>query len=257
MTDSAAPLKILFITEDDPLYVIQFFDVFFKEYPKDELEIIGVTVDRAFHEPLSKTAKRMWNFFGPVDFVRMGMRFAATKAGGRSIAGLAEASGLTLVPATSVNSPEYIERAKELAPDVIVSVAAPEIFKEDILGVPRLGCLNIHSGRLPIYRGMMPNFWQMRHGEENAVVTIHEMVPKLDAGGVVATFEFPIKPKDSLDRLIRGTKQEGARLMIDALRRLRRGELESTPLDMSDKKYFSFPKPDDVKAFRARGHRLL
>ncbi len=257
MTDSPGPLKVLFITEDDPIYVIQFFDVFFAEYPKDEIEIVGITVDQAFHEPLSKTAKRMWSFFGPVDFVRMGMRFAATKAGGRSIAGEATKIGIPVIPAKSVNSPEYIARARELAPDVIVSVAAPEIFKPEILGVPRIGCFNIHSGRLPVYRGMMPNFWQMKHGEDRAVVTIHEMVPKLDAGGILATHEFALKPKDSLDRVIRGTKQEGARLMIDVLRRARTGDAVSTPLDMSDKKYFSFPKPADVKEFRARGHRML
>ena len=34
-------LRVLFITEDDPLYVINFFDVFFAECPRDEFEIIA------------------------------------------------------------------------------------------------------------------------------------------------------------------------------------------------------------------------
>ena len=45
MTDR---LRILFVTEDDPLYVIQFFKVFFSEYPRDKLDIIGTTVVDAF-----------------------------------------------------------------------------------------------------------------------------------------------------------------------------------------------------------------
>ena len=36
-------MRVLFITEDDPLYVIHFFDVFFDEYPRDEFEVVGIT----------------------------------------------------------------------------------------------------------------------------------------------------------------------------------------------------------------------
>lgn len=250
-------LKLLFVTEDDPLYVIRFFEVFFAEYPKDEIEIIGVSVQDAFHEPIWKTARRMLRFYGPVDFVRLCFRYVGVKLRGDSIAKLALQRGLQTVPCGSVNDPAYIETVRELKPDVVASVAAPEIFRKGILDVPALGCINIHSGRLPVYRGMMPNFWQLLHGEEHAVVTVHEMVEKLDAGDILGTLEWPLKPKDSLDRVITGTKQDGARLMIDVLLRMKRGAVEPTPLDMTGKKYFSFPKPSDVKAFRKRGHRML
>lgn len=254
-------LRVLFITEDDPLYVKKFFDVFFDEYPTDELEIVGVTVDEAFHEPIWKTAHRMWNFYGPVDFVRLGSRFAGVKAKRDTIARDAAARGLPVVETTSVNSDEYVARVRDIAPDVIVSVAAPEIFKKPLLDSAKLGCINIHSGRLPVYRGMMPNFWQLVEGEQLATVTIHEMVEQLDAGGIYDTLEVPIiqpaEGGDSLHRMIVVTKQEGARKMIDVLRRVRTGNIAPTPLDMSGKKYFSFPKPADVKRLRQMGHRML
>jgi methionyl-tRNA formyltransferase len=250
------PLRVLFVTEDDPLYVIRFFEVFFAECPED-VEIVGVSVQDAFHEPIWKTARRMLRFYGPIDFVRLCVRYAGVKRRGDSIARLAEKRGLTLVPCGSVNDEEYIGRVRAIRPDVIASVAAPEIFRKGILSAAPMGCINIHSGKLPVYRGMMPNFWQLLHGEKHAVVTVHEMVEKLDAGGVLGTLEWPLKPRDSLDRVITGTKRDGARLMIDVLRRMKRGEATPTPLDMSTKKYFSFPKPADVKAFRKRGHRML
>ena len=250
-------LRLLFVTEDDPLYVIRFFEVFFEEYPRDEIEIVGVSVQDAFHEPIWKTARRMLRFYGPVDFVRLCFRYAGVKLRGDSIAKLAEAKGLPLVPCASVNDPAYIEKAGGLEPDVIASVAAPEIFRKGILAVPPLGCINIHSGRLPVYRGMMPNFWQLLHGEKHAVVTVHEMAEKLDAGDILGTLEWPLEPNDSLDRVITGTKRDGARLMMDVLLKMKRGEIRPAPLDMGDKKYFSFPKPADVKAFRKRGHRML
>jgi len=250
-------LKLVFVTEDDPLYVIRFFEVFFDEYPTDQIEIIGVSVQEAFHEPKWKTAKRIFNFYGPIDFFRLLARYFKVKLRGDSIAKLAQAKGLPIVECGSVNDPDYIAKLEALEPDIVASVAAPEIFKKGILGVPALGCINIHSGRLPIYRGMMPNFWQLLHGEKHAVVTVHEMVEKLDAGNILGTIEWPLKENDSLDRVITGTKQDGARLMMDVILKLKVGESESTPLDMTNKQYFRFPQAKDVKAFRKRGHRMI
>ncbi|MBX3373235.1 MAG: hypothetical protein KF817_05320 [Phycisphaeraceae bacterium] len=250
-------LRILFVTEDDPLYVIRFFEVFLAEYPRDAFDLVGITIQDAFHEPLARTARRMWRFYGPVDFVRLGMRFALVRAKRTSIRTLAMRAGVPLVPASSVNDPAYVAQARALAPDVIVSVAAPEIFRREILAVPRKRSVNIHSGRLPKYRGMMPNFWQLLHGERSATVTVHEMAERLDAGAVLGTLEVPIRERDALDRLIVETKREGARLMIRVLREIAAGTDRPKPLDMSEASYFRFPQPADVKALRARGHRML
>jgi methionyl-tRNA formyltransferase len=105
----------------------------------------------------------------------------------------------------------------------------------------------------------MPTFWQMLEGKPFVTVTVHEMVAKLDAGGVVDTLEFPLEERDSLDRVISGTKQGGARLMIRVLERIAQARAmpEATPLDMSKARLFKFPQPADVAKFRARGHRML
>ncbi|MFG0242799.1 MAG: formyltransferase family protein [Phycisphaerales bacterium JB054] len=259
MTDTTTDkLRVLLITEDDPLYVVKFFEVFFAEWPRDRIELVGITISEAFHEPIWKTAKRMLSFYGPIDFVRLCFRFAMVKLRGYNIGKLAREAGVPLVETASVNDEAYVAKVRdEIRPDVIVSVAAPEIFKKGILGAAKERCINIHCGRLPIYRGMMPNFWQLLHGEQAATLTVHEMVEKLDAGGIVQIREFPLRERDSLDRVIVGTKQESARLMLEVLERFASGEVVATPLDMTDKKYFSFPKPKDVKQFRKRGHRML
>ena len=253
------PLRVLLVTENDPLYVRQFFDVFFAELPRDRVDLVGVTVARAFHEPLTKTARRVHRFYGTVDFLRLLPRYILAKLSGRSIASLARSHGFPLVEAASVNSQEYIDAVTALKPEMIVSVAAPEIFKSPLLKVASIGCLNIHSGKIPEYRGMMPTFWQMLEKKPAVTVTVHEMVPKLDAGGVVDTFEFPLHESDSLDRVISGTKQEGARLMIRVLERIAasRQMPRTTELDMSKARLFKFPQPDDVRRFRAMGHRML
>jgi methionyl-tRNA formyltransferase len=256
-TPESGRLRILFVTADDPLYAVRFFDILFTEYPEDEFEICGISIDRAFHEPMWKTLRRMYAFYGFLGGVRQGWRAIDARVHRRSIRSLAESKGVPIIQARSVNDRGYIDRVRAIAPDVIVSVAAPEIFKAELLSVPRLGCINIHSGRLPTYRGMMPTFWQMQRGEPSLTITVHRMVQKLDAGDVLGTQNFPIGPSDSLDQVIKGAKCEGARLMLRVLRDLRAGLIEATPLDMQRADYFSFPKREDVQQFRRQGRRLL
>lgn len=250
-------LKVAFVTEDDPLYVIKFFDVFLSEFPRDEFEVCSVTIERAFHEPIWKTLRRLYGLYNLRELCRQGLRFINARLHRRSIESLAVSMGIPVTRPRSVNGTEYITKVRAMAPDVIVSVAAPEIFKAEILGVPRLGCINIHSGRLPTYRGMMPTFWQMQQGERAITITVHRMAQKLDAGDVLATWEFPIAPRDSLDRVIKDTKSAGARLVIRVLRDLRAGRTLPKRLDLKGAKYFSFPKRKDVGEFRRIGHRLL
>jgi methionyl-tRNA formyltransferase len=256
---TSRPLRLLVVTEDDPLYVRQFFDRFFPRIPRDRIELVGVTVSKAFHEPLWKTGLRVLRFFGYWDTIRILPRFIAAKVKRSSISASARRFGFPVLAASSVNSNEYLELVRSLEIDVLVSVAAPEIFKSRLLSVPAIGALNIHSGRLPEYRGMMPTFWQMLHGERHATVTIHEMVERLDAGGIVRTLEFPIRPNDALERIMIGTKRAGADMMLEVLT-----EIASTrqfpaalPIDMSKARLFRFPSPDDVRRFRRLGHRML
>jgi methionyl-tRNA formyltransferase len=250
-------LRVYFITEDDPLYVIQFFETFLDEYPREKLEIIGITIQKPFAESKAATAKRVFSLYGPADFARLLVRVATQKLRGRSIAALALRNGISLMATDSVNDADFIRRINMSQLDVIVSVAAPEIFKQEILQSPRLGCINIHSGRLPTYRGMMPTFWQMRFGEAHATVTVHEMAPALDAGGILGTVECPIREHDSLDRVMSETKREAARLLIRVLDEVAAGTATARPLDMTKASYYSFPKRHDTKSFRKRGHRML
>jgi methionyl-tRNA formyltransferase len=256
-TQRDAPLRVLFITEDDPLYVIEFFDSFLATYPRERLEVAGITVSRAFNESRLATGRRVLRLYGVVDFARLAARFAAAKLRGRSIESLARRSSIPLLPAESVNDPEYIGRVRELAPDVIVSVAAPEIFGAELLESAPNGCVNIHSGRLPTYRGMMPVFWQMLNSESNVTVTVHEMAAQLDAGAVLGTVELPILPADRLSRLMVEGKREGARLLIRVLEELAQGATSPVPLDMGQASYFSFPGHADARKLRALGHALI
>jgi methionyl-tRNA formyltransferase len=255
--EGAKTLRVLFITENDPLYVIRFFDRFLVDYPRDRFALVGMTIVAPFRESLLATARRMLSFYGVIASCRLALRFAVAKLRRRSIATLAGRQGIPLVETTSVNEPGYIDRLRELEPDVIVSVAAPEIFREQLLSTPRLGCVNLHSGRLPRFRGMMPTFWQMVDGERQATVTVHEMAPEVDAGRILGTVECRIHEHDSVDRMMVEAKVAGAQLMIQVLGEIADGTVAPRPLDMSEASYYSFPKRQDARRLLKRGHTLL
>lgn len=249
-------LRVLFVTADDPLYVASFFEALIPALP-DSLRIVGITVLPAFQERLPMTARRVLGLYGPIDFARLCLRYAGVRMRGRSISRLAKKAGIPLIESRSVNSEDYLRRVSVLSPDVIVSVAAPEIFKPALLAMPRLGCLNVHSGRLPAYRGMMPVFWQLFKGEAAAVVTVHEMVETVDAGRVLDAVEVPLDRHDRLSRVMVAAKRAGAGLVVSVLDRLRRGRIRFREDVPGDDCYRTFPRPEDVRALRARGHRML
>ncbi len=199
-------IRVLVVTADNPIYVPFFFEALIPALP-GTIQVVGVTLLPAFHEPLFHTARRVLGLYGPMDFARLCLRYALARVCRRSVSRLTEKAGLARIETRSVNSDDYLGRVAELAPDVIVSVAAPEIFKTALLSMPRLGCLNVHSGRLPAYRGMMPVFWQLLAGESVAVVTVHEMVEAIDGGRVLDAVEVPLDRQDRLARAMVAAKR--------------------------------------------------
>lgn len=262
------PLKILFITQDDPFYVRLFFEEFFAHYPRRE-EIAGVVIARAMGKRSYATlARQMYRFYGPLDFVRMGTRYALRKLsgfmpgvfgknGGQTLAQLCGRYGVPVIHESRINSLAFLKTVEEMKIDLIVSVAAPVIFKEPIIRLPRYGCINIHHAPLPKYRGMMPNFWQMYHGEKRVGMTVHEINPKIDDGRIILQREVDIDPVESLDSLIKRTKRLGAHLVIEAIESIRAGTVQYRENKAEEGSYFSFPTREDVKEFRRRGKRIL
>jgi methionyl-tRNA formyltransferase len=260
--------KFIFITQDDPFYVRCFFDEFFRLYP-DLREIKGVVIQR----PMGKRsagalARQMLHFYGPVDFLRVGARYAKVKVLRRvgafnhtrewlDLSGVCSSYRLTVVTQDKLHQPEFLDLLRGLDLDLIVSVAAPSIFKPALIDVPRLGCINIHHAPLPRYRGMMPNFWQLYHREKAVGITIHRINPKIDEGEIILQKQVPVEPGESLDALIRRTKRLGAHYMVEAIDLVKTGKVEWKENRPEDGSYFSFPTKEDMRRFRAMGHRLL
>lgn len=260
--------KILFITQEDPFYVRLFFEEFLAHCPRRD-EIAGVVIAPTMgKKSLSKLARQMYEFYGPVDFVRMGLRYAYYKLMSRlarawrtrrfySIRQVCEHYRIPVLETSNINDAAFLASIGSLGIDLVISVAAPQIFREALLALPKHGCINIHNAKLPKYRGMLPNFWQMYHGEKAVGTTIHRINASLDDGDILLQRESPVEPGETLEALIQRTKRDGARLMIEAVEDIRDGRIQPLPNNAAAATYFSFPTKAQVREFKARGYRLL
>ncbi len=265
-------MNIIFFTQNDPFYVKVFFDEFLYHFKTLE-EIKAIVISQPLGKSSTlKLAWQMYNFYGPVDFIRMSLKFARIKLLGKrklkkanrnkiipktySIKQVADIYGIEVIERSDLNNPTFHDAIKQYEPDLFISIASPIIFKEDLIKIPKLDCINIHNAPLPKYRGMLPNFWQLYHGEEKAGITIHRINADIDAGDIITQYYLPIEPQDSLNDLIVKTKKEDARLLIKVIEDFRNGKVEYHKM-LGEGSYNSFPTRCHVTAFKRKGKRLL
>jgi methionyl-tRNA formyltransferase len=259
-------MRIVVVTQEDPFYLPPALDGLCRARGRD---VVALVILPAFNERLTQTARRLWEFYGPVDFCRLALRFGAARLVDRlnrvrpvtrpySAADVARRHRVPVHQPAKINAPEFVRVLREeIRPDLLVSIAASQILRQPVLDVPRLGCINMHAAPLPRYQGMMPNFWTLVHGEPEAAVTIHHMVEKLDAGDVILQRPVPIRPEDSLHDLMVRSKEIGLAALLEAIGQLERGTAARRPLDASQATYFSFPKRADAERLRRMGRALL
>jgi peptidoglycan/xylan/chitin deacetylase (PgdA/CDA1 family) len=138
----------------------------------------------------------------------------------RGLDRLAMRYGFRVFEAGNLNGARAIEILRSAGADLGI-VLGTRVLKEDVFAVPRLGCVNLHKGRVPEYRGMPPGFWELYDGRESAGVTIHFVDRGLDTGDVLDTSEVPIHPKETPESLRKKLDHEGVRLLGRVVEQIR------------------------------------
>src|SRR5437899_10863216 len=115
---------------------------------------------------------------------------------GSAVKKLAGSAGLPVLQPERARDPEFLERLKQLKPDLVVVVAYGQILPQALLDLPRFGCLNVHTSLLPKYRGAAPIQWALLHGDAETGVTIMKMDAGLDTGPILSMKRIAIGPED-------------------------------------------------------------
>jgi methionyl-tRNA formyltransferase len=122
---------------------------------------------------------------------------------------------------------------RQLMPELIVVAAYGKILPVDILELPRLGCVNVHSSLLPKYRGAAPINWAILNGESESGVTIMYMAEGLDTGDIIAQRATPIALDDTASTLHDRLAEMGAGLLTEVVAQLESGTATRTVQDDS------------------------
>jgi methionyl-tRNA formyltransferase len=132
-------------------------------------------------------------------------------------------------PMADVNKPEFTSVLQRLKPDLIVSMHFPVIFKQGLLSIPPLGCVNEHPSRLPAGRGMTPSCWHMLIGDTRNWISLHYLDPGIDTGDVIAQGSIEILADDTGTTTSRKLSEEGHRIFAENLPLIRGGKAPRVP----------------------------
>jgi methionyl-tRNA formyltransferase len=130
-----------------------------------------------------------------------------------------------------IRKPENIEELRKYPADIFVVAAFGQILPEEILNMPRLGCINVHASLLPKYRGAAPIQWSILNGDAVTGVTIMQMGIGLDDGDILTQVEVPIDCEDTGGSLFDKLAIAGGKLCAETMEHLDRGEITPIPQD--------------------------
>ena len=74
-------MRIALVTQEDPFYLPPALDALCRARGR---EIVGIVILPAFNERVVETARRLYDFYGPIDFVRLGLRYLGAKLADRA-----------------------------------------------------------------------------------------------------------------------------------------------------------------------------
>jgi len=140
---------------------------------------------------------------------------------------------------------QTLTQLRQASADVFVVVAYGQILSQEILDMPKLGCVNVHGSILPKYRGAAPIQWCLYHGETETGITTMLMDAGMDTGAMLLKAYTPVQLWDNTHQLAQTLANSGADLLVETLLRLGRQEVQPVAQDESQATYAPLiQKPD-------------
>lgn len=157
----------------------------------------------------------------------------------------------------SMNDQSVIDWVRGMEIDIILNIRTRDIYGESILRTPKLGCVNIHHGILPDYRGTFCDLYAL-YENRNAGFSIHKMEKKVDAGVIFKTVVVDQGTEKNYQHYLKKTEEVEIKEIIDFFNECTR--LNNFPTGIPNKTkrkiYTKNPTPKMIKNFKAQGFIL-
>jgi len=182
-----------------------------------------------------------------------GVRVVAVMASSRrqdegvSLWGLATKLGYRTWPAELVKDPKFAVKVRDERVDVILNVHSLFLLRKEVLEAPRFGSFNLHPGPLPRYAGLNSVCWAIYRGERQHGVTLHKLVPEIDAGPIVYQESVGVGSEETGLSLTVKCVNIGVPLILRLLEAAAQGpsNIPMIPQDLSKREYFDREVPEN------------
>ena len=141
----------------------------------------------------------------------------------------AEKWGVPVFQPARIREAGAIEQIRSLEPDLIVVAAFGQILPQELLDIPRLGCINIHASLLPRLRGAAPIQWSVINGDTESGITLMQMDAGLDTGDILFQESVPIGPQETGESLYDRLAQLGGEMIVKYLPAIEAGDIHPVP----------------------------
>jgi methionyl-tRNA formyltransferase len=147
---------------------------------------------------------------------------------------------------SDIKSKDFFNKILQLQPDVICICHFQKLITNDIIAIPKFGCINLHPSLLPFYRGMAPQHWPIINGEKKTGITIHFVDNGIDTGNIIIQQELELNGSEYVFDLQNRFKEIYSYIFVEAL-----GKIHQTNHHIVQKhlpgSYYGRLKPSDCE----------
>lgn len=136
-----------------------------------------------------------------------------------------------------VKTPEFVQTLRDMQPDLIVVAAFGQFLSQEILSMPKYGCINVHASLLPKYRGAAPIQYAIIKGEAESGVTIMQMDIGMDTGAMLSKVVVPIGENTTMGELHDALREQGATLLLETIAKIEAGTVVAEPQNNDEATY--------------------
>ncbi len=157
----------------------------------------------------------------------------------------AEKHQIPVIQPRKLTLPDPVRQIELWNPDLIVVAAYGKILRENVLNIPKYGCINVHASLLPRWRGAAPIQAAILNGDSHSGCTIMLMDKGMDTGAILKQVSEPIRADDTAATLAKRLAEAGARLLIETIPAFLQGEIIPIHQDNEQATYAPMIKKSD------------
>jgi len=149
----------------------------------------------------------------------------------------------------NVNAHHFIDQIRALQPDLTVLAGFSDLVHTEFINLSSKGCINLHAGKLPEYRGSSPLNWSLINGEKEFSISIIQIDDGIDTGDVWMEKTFPITDTSTIKDLHQLANRHFPFLLVDVIREIEKGDAKPRKQAKLHDSYFPLRLPTDGTVF--------